>query len=336
MATSISAQTPTATAQMHQPAHAPTGWRTYSSPEYGFSIDYPANIASLGSHPDPADMKGSYIAICETTTVACFEYSGHDYDGTNLESAGLSVNVLRELRTEKDCYDFGDGSGTVTIENIGGINFHYANTGGAGMNQSQGGPAYRAFYQDVCFEVAAGIAEVNSGVFDPGAIKIFDSTKMDALLLRMIRTFRFTGDVADGPGWKVYNDGECGASFEYPDKDEVVEKTIEPQSRFASADFSCSEHFTDGGRHYAVATKPKLKDATALNAWLSSVDFPDLSNAQVVTKSTSWTTYHAEPYYYLFGHGRVYILSVSDSQHRVVSATGDRVFSHLLNTFKMP
>ena len=335
MATCTSAQTAASTREIHRPAHAPTGWRTYSSPEYGFSIDYPANTASFGSHPDPAEMKGSYIPICDTTTVACFEYSGHDYDGTNLESAGLSVNVLRELRTEKDCYDFGENSAPVAIENISGINFRHAVTGDAGMNQSEGGPAYRAFHQNVCFEVAAGIAEVNPGVFDPGAIKVFDSTKMDALLLEMIRTFRFIGEVADGPAWKVYNDGACGASFEYPDND-VVEKTIEPQSGFESADFACSEHFTDGGKYYAIATKPNLKDAAALNTWLASQNFPDLSSAQVVTESTSWTTYRAEPYCYIFGHDRVYILSVSDSQHRVVAPDGDRVFSHLLNTFKMP
>ena len=328
-------QTPAPTAPVHQPAHTPAGWRTYSSPEYGFNIDYPASMASFGSHPDPAEMKGSYIAICDTTTVACFEYRGHEYDGTNLESAGLSVNMLRELRTEKDCYDFGEKSAPVMIEKISGINFHYANTGEAGMNQSEGGPAYRAFYQNVCFEVAGGIAEVNPGVFDPGTIKVFDSTEMDALLLKMIRTFRFTGDVADGPSWKVYNDGACGASFEYPDKD-LVEKTIEPQPGFDSADFSCSEHFADGGKYYAVGTKAKLKDADALNIWLKSENFPDLGSAQVVTKSSRWTTYHAEPYYYIFGHGRLYILSVSDSQHRVTAPDGDRVFSHLLNTFKMP
>jgi hypothetical protein len=73
-----------------------------------------------------------------------------------------------------------------------------------------------------------------------------------------------------------------------------------------------------------------------LNTWLKSSGLPDLSKAQVVSKSTSWTEYQAEPYVYVFGQNRVFILSVSDSEQRAIKRNGDRVFSHLIKSFRMP
>jgi hypothetical protein len=317
-----------------QPHLAP-GWDTYRNPDYGFEIDYPEKISSFGARPDPALMKGSYIPICETTTVACFEYNGKEYEGTNLESAGLSVNVLRQLRTEKDCDTFDENSGAVDVVKINGINFHRAITGSVGMSQGEGGPSYRALYQGVCFEIHAGIADVSVGSFEPGAIKSFDPEKLLKLLDGMVRTFRFTGDVVDGPAWKVYSDYGCGGSFEYPDGDTVV-RTIEySQAGFYSNDITCSQYFSNDGRDYTVAVKVPINDVSELNTWLKSLGLPDLSTAQVVAKSTSWTEYQVDPYVYVFGQSFVFILSVSDSEHHAITPKGDRVFSHLIETFRM-
>jgi hypothetical protein len=335
MGLSTAARTPQAGEKIDRPTHLSAGWRTYRSPDYGFSIDYPTNVSFYGTHPDPAEMKGSYIPICEETTVACFEYNGNEYKGTILEAAGLSVNVLRDLRTEQGCNDIDTHSTPIKTETINGINFHYGVTGDAGLGHGEGGPAYRAFYQNVCFEIAVGIAVTNAIADEPG-IKKIDERKLDKVLDEMVHTFRFIGDVVDGPAWKVYNDGECGGSFEYPDGDTVV-KTIEySQVGYYSNDITCSEYFTNDGRNYTVAVKVRIRDVSQLNIWLKSAGLPDLSKAEVVTESTSWTEYQAEPYFYVFGQGRVSILSVSDSKHVVAAPTGDRVFLHLVKSFRTP
>lgn len=329
------AQTPPAGGKADRPEHRRVGWRTYRSPEYGFTIDYPMNISFYGSHPDRAEMKGSYIPICDQTTVACFEYNGNEYAGTIMEAAGLSVNVLRDLRTEQDCNDIETHSSPIKTEIINGINFHYGIIGSAGLGHGEGGPSYRAFYQNVCFEIAVGIAETNARADEPGT-KQFDDKKLNEILNEMVHTFRFIGDVVDGSAWKVYSDGGCGGSFEYPDGDSVV-KTIEySQAGYYSNDITCSQCFSNDGRDYTVAVKGQMNDVSQLNTWLKSSGLPDLSTAQVATKSTSWTEYQVEPYVYVFGQNRVFILSVSDSEHHAITPNGDRVFSHLMKSFRMP
>jgi hypothetical protein len=329
------AQTPPAGGRVDRPERQRVGWRTYRSPEYGFTMDYPTNISFYGSHPDPAEMKGSYIPICDQTTVACFEYNGDEYAGTIMEAAGLSVNVLRDLRTEQDCNDIEAHSIPTKTEIINGINFHYGIIGSAGLGHGEGGPSYRAFYQNVCFETALGIATTNA-LGDEPRMKRFDDKKLNKILNEMVHTIRFIGDVADGPAWKVYSDWGCGGSFEYPDGDTVV-RTIEySQAGYYSNDITCSQYFSNDGRDYTVAAKVQINDVSKLNTWLKSSGLPDLSTAQVVSKSTSWTEYQVEPYVYVFGQNTVFILSVSDSEHRAVTPNRDRVFSHLMKSFRMP
>ncbi len=311
------------------------GWQTYRSPDFGFVIDYPANMTFYPGHPDYGETALSYIPICDYSTVACFEYNGKDYEGTTFEAAGLSINVLRDLKTEKDCAKIDTGSFPAKTETMNGIHFHYGMTGEGGMSQSKGGTTYRAFHQNVCFELSEATAEVSIGAFDPGAIKAFDSTKVAKLMDRMIHSFRFVGDVKDGSGWKVFHDGMCGGIYEYPEY-ATVQTTIEfSNDRFDSTDLSCSRHFTQHGFDYTVAAKTNLKYKEGLDTWLRASGYPDLSKAKVVLRSKCCTEYHAVPYYYIFGQAALYILSVSDAKHSIVAAHDDPVFMHLLNSFKV-
>lgn len=86
---------------------------------------------------------------------------------------------------------------------------------------------------------------------------------------------------------------------------------------------------------YTVAAKSNLKDKSEFETWLKSSGYPDLSKAMVVARSEYYTEYNAEPYYYIFGLAKVYILSVSDAKHNVVIRHDDRVFTHLLDSFKV-
>jgi len=316
------------------PAKALPGWRTYRSPDYGFTIDYPGNTSFYSGHPDPRETQLSFIPICDDTSVACFQYNGSEYEGTNLEAAGLSVNVLRDLKTEQDCERIDTGSSPIKTETINGIRFRYGDTDEVATGHSKGGPTYRTFHQNVCFEIAAAIAETNIGAFDPGTIKPFDSTKLNRLLDRMVHTFRFASAVKDGPGWKVDHVNGCGGVYEYPEG-ETVRTTVEySQARFYSNEITCSRSFTHNGLEYTVAAKVNLKDQSQLESWLKSSGYPDLSKARAVVRSKYYTEYNAEPYYYIFGQTVVYILSVSDARHGVILPHDDQVFTHLLDSFK--
>jgi hypothetical protein len=316
------------------PAKVSAGWQTYCSPDYGFTIDYPKNISFYSGHPDLLETQLSFIPICDDTTVACFQYNGKEYAGTNFEAAGLSVNVLRDMRTEQDCDKIDTGSDPIKTKIINGIKFHYGMTGEVATSKSKGGFAYRTFHESVCFEIAVAIAATDIGVFDPGTIETFDSAKLNRLLDKMVPTFKFASHIKDGPGWKVYDDGGCGGVYEYPEG-ETVRTTVEySQAGYYSNEITCSQSFTHHGLDYTVAAKVNLRYESQLDSWLKSSGYPDLSEARIVVRSENFTEYNAGPYYYIFGQRVVYILNVSDAKHNVTIPHHDQVFTHLLDSFK--
>jgi hypothetical protein len=311
------------------PTDVPPAWQTYRSPDYGFTIDYPASIVFHPSHPD---------RNCDLTSVACFYFDGSEdvgAKGTNLSGASLSVNVLRDRRTEQDCERIDNPLQPLKTETINGRKFRYGVTVDGWTSHSKRIPTYRAFHQNVCFEIAVGVEKVSTGAFDPGAIKEFDSTRLDKLLDEMVHTFKFVGTVKDGPGWKVFFDSACGAVFEYPEGDTVRTTVEDSKARSESNEITCSQSFTHHGLDYTVAAKSNLLDKSKFEAWLKLSGYPDLSKATVMATSERSTEYKAEPYYYIFRPGIVFIFSVSDAEHRVIIPHDDRVFTHLLNSFKV-
>jgi hypothetical protein len=311
---------------------AASRWQVYRSPDYGFTIAYPASLSFYSGHPDLRETQLSMIPVCDETTVACFLYNGN-HEGTNLQAAGVSVNVLRDRKTEQDCNKIDTGQYPIKTETINGIRFHYGETGEVAAGNDGGGPVYRAFYHNVCFEVAALTAWTNMVNDEPQDNKAFDSKELDKLLLRVVHTFRFVGAVKDGSGWKVYEDSVCGGYFEYPEGETVRTITEYPNASYDSHDISCSRYFTHNGLVYTVAAKVNLKE-NQLEPWLEPSGYPGLTNARTVAKGKYFTEYSAGFYYYFYGQGVVYILSVSDANHSVILPHDDQVFTHLLDSFK--
>ncbi|MGA9473387.1 MAG: hypothetical protein WBV36_13050 [Terriglobales bacterium] len=169
-------------------ANVPAGWRTYRSPDHGFMVAYPKDFKF---HPNSTEAQLSVIPICDEGTVACFEYSGSEYEGTRLEAAGIAVNIVSGARTEKECNKIDTGQFPIKREIINGIDFHYGETGGAAAGSVIGGPAYRTFRNGVCFELALRVATDNTPHDDTGLVVQFDSTKLEVKLRKILHTFRF-------------------------------------------------------------------------------------------------------------------------------------------------
>jgi hypothetical protein len=134
-----------------------SGWKAVRSPDYGFMIQCPASLTAFSRKLQYKDTLLSYIPVCATSTVACFEYNGSEYEATTFEAAGISVNVLRHKRTEQDCNHIDTGSYPINTTTINGVHFRYGKVGGAALGHSEGGTAYRTFHDNVCFEIAIGI-----------------------------------------------------------------------------------------------------------------------------------------------------------------------------------
>ncbi|HEY3988692.1 MAG TPA: hypothetical protein VGM02_05285 [Acidobacteriaceae bacterium] len=312
-------------------AQPPPAWQSYSSPDYGFTISYPTDI-KLYSARDGGP--GGYSPICFETTVTCLGYSSTDYQDTNFEGAGVAINVLRDAKTEQDCDTLRSPIPT-RVEIIHGHPFHTAIVTDGGLSHVTSGPAYRAFYQNVCFEIAAQIASASFGSFEPGSVKEFHPARLRQLLDQVVHTFRFTGPVKDGADWKVSRDGGCGGTFEYPASDTVRVLAEYSNGSENSQRITCSRAFTHQGRAYTLAVKANLREEYLLDRWLKSSGYPGLDNAKVVSKSRYYTEHTAPPCYYIYGQATVFIFSVSDPDGRAVAPGDDPIYRHWLASFKV-
>ena len=311
-----------------------SGWKTYHNKDYGFTISYPKDMAFYSARPDYKETQLSYIPVCEWTTVACFEYNGHEYKGTNFGAAGVSVNVLRDLRTREDCRKIDTGQFPIKQSIIHGVRFFYGTTGEGGMSHMKGGSAYRAFREGVCFELATGISSVDVGVYEPGTVKQFRATRLEKELDAVVHTFKFVGPVVDGAAWKVYHAPGCGGAFEYPDTDEV-ETVREFSNKEPPNEVTCEDRFTHGGLDYTLAAKGSLDDDCAAEAWLKASGHPSLSKAAVMTHTKYFNSYKAAPYRYVFGQTTLFILSVTDAKGKAVDPKDDKVFRHFVDSFRV-
>ena len=184
----------TSICQVSFAADIPVGWHTYRSPDYGFTLSYPSNFKFYARTPSYEEAQHSMIPICKRETVACFEYSGGAYKGTRLQAAGVAVNVLRDARTEQQCAAIDTGSYPIRKVRIGGLRFYFGETGGAAAGTTIGGPVYRTFHEETCFELAALLVTDNTE-HEPGEVKKLDTAKLEKQLDRIVQTIRFSGHV---------------------------------------------------------------------------------------------------------------------------------------------
>ena len=318
----------------------PTKWHTFRSPDYGFTIDYPSTMAFESGRPVmPSEM--SMFPICDNTTVACFRYNGDALEHSIFQAIGLSVNVLRDLKTEAECNTIDDVSQPIKTITIHGNRFHYGDWGEAGGGSSRSVTDYRTFYRNVCFEVAVVSAQSDISPVeyaDEGIEPIKRSAlrRINRDMDRMLRSFAFVAPpVADGADWDVYADSGCGGEFEYP-SNATLRKVIEySNAAYDSPDITCEQAFAYLGRDYTVAAKVNLRNKQALDAWLSLRGLPKPGSMKVVAHSDRFTEYRDQMYTYVYSGNNVFIFSVSDENHRVVSAEGDKVFTHLVESFRV-
>ena len=289
-------------------------------------------------HPvEPAEL--SMFPICNNT-VACFQYNGNAFKGTSIQAVGISVNVLRDTKTEVDCDKIDTGSGQIKTIKIHGTLFAYGDTDEAGGGSSEGSTEYRAFYQHVCFDVAIVIAGRDMGPEDeedegyhPVNSRAWRRIMGD--LDRMLHSFAFVGPVKDGPDWEVYSDNECGEAFEYP-----AEATLQRRMEFSkealnSDNIACEESFEYRGREYTLAVKLNLKDEDALNLWLTSSGYPGLDHVQLIAKGDGYSEYGDQTYTYIFHPRELFIFTVSDESGKALVSDGDKVFAHFLSSFSV-
>lgn len=308
-----------------------SGWHTYHSPDYGFTIQYPPSMKLVNSAR--GDNTGGSAPVCDDTTEACFAYPESRYKGTNFTGAGIAVNILREARNSQQCEDFRVADyppPTIHSVVIKGTRFSVGDTTDAGMSHYHSIRAYRALYQNTCFEIRTQINTVSPDVYDPGVIKLFHPAGLRTIFDQVAHTFRFDGPANGATSWKISRDGGCGGIYEYP-ADAGAEIVAENIASHPTSDrITCSRSFAWHDRRYTLDVKSGSVD----DAWLKSSGYPPLKDATVVNRSVRYTDFQAGSYYYVYRPGQIYIFSVSDANHRAIDPGDDPIYRHWLASFK--
>lgn len=166
----------------------PTGNFDQSISDGIFTLKYLTKDFGLANGGQPIPVR-SYIPPCESDFDYCLYFTGLDYQGTNLESAGLRIKNRTDLNTEKLCLETpaaGQGRETPPVSTVSKDIYSaalFAPTGDAGAGHYASGSAYRFFYRQnsACYELETRIGRTQFMNYPEGTIKEFTTSDLMVL-----------------------------------------------------------------------------------------------------------------------------------------------------------
>lgn len=148
-------------------------------------------------------LKSSYIPPCEEGFRYCFYFNGTEYDGTNFDSAGLSVRRRTDLTSDGACLrslPAGYSSLSPTIsEQPSYSTSMFSPLDNAGAGHVSRGTLYRLFVSGTCYEFETRIGQSQFANYEPGTIEPFtedDRAALDGALRGMLEAVTFTNGQA--------------------------------------------------------------------------------------------------------------------------------------------
>ncbi|HVW66256.1 MAG TPA: hypothetical protein VHA78_00830 [Candidatus Peribacteraceae bacterium] len=155
--------------------------QTVSDNTISFSVPSDFALAVQGE----AIQKPSYIPPCNDGFTYCLYYTGNQYQGTNFESAGLSIVKRTDLTTKNTCLTRQpDGYTSITPVTHEGTTYAtsvFAPLGDAAMGHYAQDQLYRLSVGSSCYEFRTRIGSTQFANYPPGTIKEF-STSDEATL----------------------------------------------------------------------------------------------------------------------------------------------------------
>jgi len=149
------------------------------------TLGVPTSLFGLATNEQQVLSK-SYIPPCDDGFKYCLYYMGHEYDGTNFESAGVSVQPRTDLADEGTCLNTaptGFSSSTVPSSTFSSDTYSssvFNNIGDAAAGHSATGSLYRLYVTNSgsCYEFETRVGESDFENYPKGAIQEFTSADM--------------------------------------------------------------------------------------------------------------------------------------------------------------
>ncbi len=132
----------------------------------------------------------SYIPPCSEGFEYCFYYNNPQFQGTNFESAGLSIRHRAGLSTQDACVTtMPDGYNNTehVTQSAEGYRAAMFAVGDAGAGHYASGKVYRIALSTTCYEFETRIGETQFANYSPGSIKEFTATDRATVELALAR-----------------------------------------------------------------------------------------------------------------------------------------------------
>ncbi len=147
------------------------------------TVPVPADF-TLATTADEVAVQG-VIPPCDEGFAACIYFSGSEYDGTNLESAGIRISLRPDLPTRDACLGTQPTGYDELVPNIGAAAGYatsvFAGLGDGGAGHYAAGDLYRLAVAGSCYEFETRIGQTQFANYDPGTIQEFTADDEAAL-----------------------------------------------------------------------------------------------------------------------------------------------------------
>jgi hypothetical protein len=167
---------------------------TYVDPHHLFTFQYPPD-AKVITAQNQLGATG-YLPVCDPqTSQVCAFFSSDKFPGSNFDGAGVSVNMLPDVKTAKACQAGLNGAQPVGNRIINGVTFSAFSDGDAAMSHASVGNDYQTFVQGTCYQVTTRVFTTTFDVYPPGTIKEYTAAQdaqMKQVLDSIVASFRLT------------------------------------------------------------------------------------------------------------------------------------------------
>lgn len=171
---------------------------TYTSPNGDFEFRYSAWLIDCKAQRDNQSC-GGFMPVCsgfDYDSLACIAYprdrvaASETFDG-----AAFVVAIEENAHDEKVCYQIPDPPPTNWShphwEKINGVKFWVIHTGGVASGTAEDQMLYRAFHNNLCYELDINISGVNPMVYDAPRPKVYNDVPVRKALDQTLQSFKF-------------------------------------------------------------------------------------------------------------------------------------------------
>jgi hypothetical protein len=172
--------------------------KTFTSPNGDFQFQYPAFLVDCKAQRGNESC-GAYMPVCSGLnydSLVCIAYpKDRISEPKTFDGAAFVVALEKGALDEKSCHAIPDPPppdwSHPHTKTINGVEFWVIQTGGAASSHGENQMIYRAFHNNLCYELDINISGVSPMAYDPPRPKMYNGVPVLKALQQTLQSFRF-------------------------------------------------------------------------------------------------------------------------------------------------